>query len=184
MNHGKLVENHGKLAVILFDVGDRVLGMEDYALEDLVRLSGYSARGIRHYIQLGLLARPKVAGRATRYPRETLGRLSAIRAWRDKDGMPVRRIKRELRKLEPAEVQWWADELEFPLGPAPMEIGALAPPHADSPSATLVGEGWVRLPLVPGLDLVMRDIAGEEVLRLAQAIQANYGAGAHLAPSE
>jgi DNA-binding transcriptional MerR regulator len=178
VNHGKLGFNQGKLAVIVFDLHATVLGVDDYALEDLVRLSGYSARGIRHYIQLGLLARPKVAGRATRYSRETLGRLSAIRVWRDKDGLSVPRIKRELRKLEASEVQSWADELEFPEGPAPMSVGALAPPQIDSPSATLVGDRWVRLPLVPGLDLVLREVTGEDVVKLAQEIQAKYGANA------
>jgi DNA-binding transcriptional MerR regulator len=153
--------------------------VDDYAIEDLMRLSGYSARGIRHYIQLGLLARPKLAGSATRYSRETLGRLAAIRFWRDKDGVSVRRIKRELRALEPEEVEVWANDLDpvesadtSPVVEAPAQGQAEAPLTAQLESV----ERWVRVPLVRGLDLVMREGAGAEVVELAREIQQKYGA--------
>ncbi len=154
--------------------------MGDYSLEDLVRLSRYSARGIRHYIQLGLLARPKLAGPATRYTRETLGRLAAIRVWRENDGIAVRRVKRLLRALPPEDVEAWANQLDPGEGKEvvpflPRTVIAPSPPPALSRKGLVVAEGWVRVPLVRGLDLVLRDGAGEEVVQMAREIQGRYG---------
>jgi DNA-binding transcriptional MerR regulator len=99
--------------------------VDDYDIDDLVRLSGYSARGIRHYITNRLLPRPKLAGNATRYTRGTLGCLAAIRALRDKDGLSIARIKRLLRGLTPEELEDWACELDPPegtIGEAPLTV--------------------------------------------------------------
>ncbi len=154
--------------------------MRDYSLGDLVSLSGYSARGIRHYIQLGLLSRPTVAARATRYPRETLGRLAAIRAWRD-EGVRVHRVKRALKALPPDELEAWANQLDpdpATLPPQPPPPLAIAPPVPVAPSLPplVTAERWVRVPLAPGLELMMREGAGEDVVRLAQEFQARYRA--------
>jgi hypothetical protein len=92
-NHGEVDENRGTFGVKAAEVDATVREMRDYSLDDLAALSGYSARGIRHYIQLGLLTRPKNAARATRYSRETLGRLAAIRHSRDQEGRSVNQVR-------------------------------------------------------------------------------------------
>jgi DNA-binding transcriptional MerR regulator len=175
--------------------------VKDYSLADLSRHTGYSARRIRQYIQSGLLPRPKLAGSRTRYSREALGRLAAILAWR-KDGLGSPQIKREVRALAPSKVEEWAAlydpeapsedadaKAEAEAGqkssspatmPAPTAPGPSAPPAPPSP--LVVGERWVRVPLVPGLDLMMLEGSGELVARLAHEIQAKYRATGRAGP--
>jgi DNA-binding transcriptional MerR regulator len=86
--------------------------VKEYSLADLMRLSGYSSRRIRQFIKIGLLGRPKFAGVRTMYSRETLGRLSAIMAWRRENGLGSPQIKREMRALTLEEVENWAEMLD------------------------------------------------------------------------
>jgi DNA-binding transcriptional MerR regulator len=161
--------------------------VKEYSLADLMRLSGYSSRRIRQFIKIGLLGRPKFAGVRTMYSRETLGRLSAIMAWRRENGLGSPQIKREMRALTLEEVENWAEMLD----PEPDEESATPePPPAAAPVLPaptnaqprepardlLIGERWVRVPLVPGLDLTMLEGSGELVVRLAREIQAKYQA--------
>jgi DNA-binding transcriptional MerR regulator len=140
--------------------------MEDYSMDDLVRLSGSSARAIRYYIQRGLLSRPTLAGRATRYSRETLGRLAFIRHLRDDEDLALKHIKRGVREFAPGESEYWASRLDPGADAEPLAL----PPDAAAPLA--VAERWGRVPLAPGLDLVLRDGASAEVVQLAAEIQA------------
>lgn len=114
-------------------------------IDDLVSLSGYSSRGIRHSITKGLLPRPKLAGSATRYSRETLGRLAAIRVWRDEDKLSLTRIKRELRQLTEEEVEDWACKLDPPEGKIGDPVITLEPTKSGARSGDSAGVWELRL---------------------------------------
>lgn len=49
------------------------------SLDELCRLTGFSKRTVRYYIQLGLVSRPIGEARAAKYSREHLGQLLRIR---------------------------------------------------------------------------------------------------------
>jgi hypothetical protein len=160
-----------------------------YSLKDLARLSGIPARSIRGYIQQGVLKRPRHAGPATSYDRETLGQLAMIRDKRREHGAVEYDILTEwVRALDADEIEAWAEELD-PLEPAedeptiananvpatpPLTATAHAPP---TPTAPLeIAERWFRVPLVPGLELMMLEGSGDLVKRLASEIQGKYRA--------
>jgi DNA-binding transcriptional MerR regulator len=146
--------------------------VNDYGMDDLVRLTGYSGRGIRHYIQNHLIPRPKFSGSATRYPRETLGRLAVIRAWR-REGMSIYWVKRNLKGLTAEELELWACDLDPPEGALPE---ATVQEREIAPGRSLTtAEQWSRVPIAAGLDLMMRNDAPDAVVQLAQEIQAKYG---------
>lgn len=48
-------------------------------MDELCRLTGFSKRTVRYYIQLGLVSRPIGEARAAKYSREHLGQLLRIR---------------------------------------------------------------------------------------------------------
>lgn len=48
-------------------------------MDELCRLTGFSKRTVRYYIQLGLVSRPIGEARAAKYSREHLGQLLKIR---------------------------------------------------------------------------------------------------------
>jgi hypothetical protein len=104
-----------------------------------------------------------------------LGRLAAIRFWRTQEGLAVRQIKREVRALTPEQVERWASKVDPIDGTAPRDgYVILAPRPIAIPGPLVTSERWVRVPLVPGLDLVMREDAGEAIAQLAREIQARY----------
>ncbi len=166
-----------------------------YSLKDLARLSGIPARSIRGYIQQGVLKKPRHAGPATRYDRETLGLLAAIRhARREHGAVQYGILKTKLRELDADEIEEWAEALDATppaenepptpnanaLSTAPAIPTAIptATPHATTtPTAPLeIAERWLRVPLVPGLELMMLEGSGELVKRLASEIQGKYRA--------
>jgi DNA-binding transcriptional MerR regulator len=155
-----------------------------YSLKDLARLTGIPARSIRGYIQQGVLESPRHAGPATSYDRETLGLLGAIRhARREHGAVAYVTLKAKLRALDADEIEAWAEELD-PLPavgddePTIANTPATPPVTATSPSTGPLetAERWVRVPLVPGLELMMLEGSGELVSRLAREIQGKYRA--------
>jgi DNA-binding transcriptional MerR regulator len=72
-----------------------VVGAE-LSLAELAEASGLQPRTIRSWVAQGLLARPLSRGPNARYPADTLERLLAIRAMRERLGMPLSAVRQEL----------------------------------------------------------------------------------------
>jgi DNA-binding transcriptional MerR regulator len=148
-------------------------------MSDLARLTGIPGRTIRSYIEAGLLPKPRFASNATAYSRETLGLLGVIRRARDEHRMTLTGIKPKLRAMTPEQVEEWAEELD-PTSQASEGVEAPAPVRtsaAPAPAAPLpldASERWLRVALIPGLELMMREGSGELVARLAREIQTKY----------
>ena len=152
----------------------------------LVERTGFDARTIRRYIERGLLPRPILAGRQTRYGHEHLvrllaigklyeksGRLSVIQAELDKRSFP------ELEALaglaEPGEVRGSVGDV---VAPAARDASATsvepAAPRATSMDAPSKGERWTKVTLLAGLELMVRDDATDFVRRIAREIEERY----------
>jgi DNA-binding transcriptional MerR regulator len=84
-------------------------------IADLSRLSGVSAVTIKAYIRRGLLARVKFYGTATRYPREHLVRLLAVKCLKAQGLKSLDDVRRRLDGWSPSEMERWV--LHFPIHP-------------------------------------------------------------------
>ncbi len=166
-----------------------------YSMDELVALTGIPARTIRHYIKEGLLPKTRYASNATTYSRETLGLLGAILQLRRGKGVSIPVHARKLRALPPDDVEALAEELDPQAQDDEGEeltvattATATATPAATAtatatatPTATATletAERWLRVPLLPGLDLMLLDGSGDVVTRIAHEIQSRYRATA------
>lgn len=132
------------------------------SIHELSERTGVAPRTIRCYIAWRMLPRVDVRGRATRYGREHFVRLLFIKRALDNGGGRGW-IRAELRKRS-------LESLEE-------ELGLVAPPTGPSHAAEdalVAAERWARVPLLPGLDLVLRDDAAPMVRRIAREIQRAY----------
>lgn len=68
-------------------------------MDELCRLTGFSKRTVRYYIQLGLVSRPIGEARAAKYSREHLGQLLRIREL-STAGVSLERIREVLAGKE------------------------------------------------------------------------------------
>jgi hypothetical protein len=170
---------------------------KDYSLADLQRLTSYSSRNIYRYMDMGLVPRPRHAGSQTRYSRHALGRLLAIAKLRREDKYDTADVEDALRALTDEEAEAYAEACD-PLRPvavatppaptpkpAPRDVDAgpvsieLSGPTAPTPAPPAgVPQRWVRIALVPGLELMVYEGGGELVARLAQEIVTKYAANA------
>jgi DNA-binding transcriptional MerR regulator len=166
--------------------------VKTYSMNELTELTKLSARTVRQYIALNLIDKPTLAGSATRYSRETLGKLLAIRAWRFDERITTHGIRRALREWPEGEAEAWAEEVD-PIAPPPAPpakvVGAapaahapvvVAPATAAHPGGApgdALGEKWHHVPLMPGLMLLMREGAGEMTASVAREIQTRYRVG-------
>lgn len=110
---------------------------EGFTVRELAKLSGVAAITIKSYVRRGLLGRVKFYGAATRYPREHLLRLLAIRLCQFQGLRHLDEIRRTLDASGPGEMERWV--LGYPLPPA--TLTALGhPPKAkqnkETPTAT------------------------------------------------
>ncbi|GIW21149.1 MAG: hypothetical protein KatS3mg068_0156 [Candidatus Sericytochromatia bacterium] len=63
-----------------------------YSIDLLSKLTGFSKRTIRYYIEIGLLEPPVGACRGSYYTEQHLSKLQAIKLWTN-NGVPVTQIK-------------------------------------------------------------------------------------------
>ncbi len=144
---------------------------DGWLLPDLAKLADIAPRAVRYYLQRGLLTRPTFRGTATRYGREQLLRLIAIRRFREKEQLDLATIKRRLGAMTTAELEAFATA-ELPPGPLTDALGlatestATAAPldRADG----ITGEPWERIGLLPGLELMVKADASPLVRRLVK----------------
>ena len=137
-----------------------------YTVTELAQAGGVGIRTIRHYVAEGLLEKTAFEGPNTRYGREHLVIVLAIRKLKESGVRRLPEIKRRLAGLS-------VEELAREVLPAP--AAPAAPAAAPAPSSGVAGEAWRRVELIPGLELWAREGAGEVVTRLAGEIRERYG---------
>jgi DNA-binding transcriptional MerR regulator len=175
LDRGDVRSNHGELALTAGDTHAKPFDVKTYSINELQQLTKLSARTVRQYSALNMIPTPKFAGSATRYPRETLGKLLAIRKWRIDDHVATSEIRRALREHDAESWEAWAEEVD-PLPKPPAKVVAPAPVTPPAPGEAL-GEKWHHVALMPGLMLLMREGAGEMTASVAREIQKRYRAG-------
>jgi DNA-binding transcriptional MerR regulator len=136
-----------------------------YRVSDVLRRTGLTRRAIRHYVQMKLIAGAKARGPGTVYTHEQLVRLQVIALLRRRDRMSLPKIRQRLAGLTLADL-----EALLPKPPPPPPESA-PKPEAIAASAVL----WQHVPLLPGLELRIRDDAGPVIHRLAREIATTYG---------
>lgn len=80
---------------------------EGFLVRDLARLAGVSIPTIKRYVRHGLLAPVPFYGTATRYPRDYLTRVLALRYWRAQGNKTLAELRRRLDAVTFAEMQQW-----------------------------------------------------------------------------
>ncbi len=146
-----------------------------FHIRELVEHTGVSARTIHRYLATQVLPPVKTRGRATTYGWEHLARLLYARLLREARHDPVlipKDIKRTpLARIEAALVEDGLVATDRRPEP-PLRTAATSPAEA---RPTLGGaERWTRVPVMPGLDLLLLDDASEIVHRVAAEVQARY----------
>jgi DNA-binding transcriptional MerR regulator len=150
-----------------------------YPPAEITRLTGFTTRTLRYYVELNLIPGPKSHGPGVRYTREHLVRLLAIKHLRDTGKLRLDAIKRRLAKLSLAEME--ALTSPAPADPEPTPPPPDAPAPAALPALSIAYARWDYIELIPGLELRVRGDAGPVLRRLAHEIHAHYGAAARAA---
>jgi len=96
---------------------------DEYSIEQLAKLTGFTRRNIRSYVQQGLIDSPGSVGRNARYGRKHLMRLQAIRTLREAHNLPLADIRARMLFADPQEVE----DLAAQAG----ESGSPVPPDSD-----------------------------------------------------
>lgn len=102
-----------------------------YVMQDLIEQSGLAARTIRHYVERGLIPRPRGLGPAAEYEEDHLVRAVAIARMRAR-GMSVDAIAEHVQAWTTAKFKRYVRET----APAP----ASAPAPAPAPAPAVEGE--------------------------------------------
>ncbi|HVY45543.1 MAG TPA: helix-turn-helix domain-containing protein [Minicystis sp.] len=135
------------------------------SLVELAAAAGVTPRAIRHYRECGALPAPEFRSSRTRYGRDHLARLFAIRAMLA-DGRDLESIRRRLSTLTPAEI-----EAYLPPAPAPPAAPQAPPPlSSDAP--------WHRRTLLPGVELHVRADVSLAVRTFVQQLADQFLGGA------
>jgi DNA-binding transcriptional MerR regulator len=106
-----------------------------YGIEEMAALGGVTRRTVRYYVQEGLIPPPLGVGRGRHYGPQHLARLQAVKAFQEK-GLSLEEIRRELAR-----------------GPARPGDGRRAPRRTRGSAPAVARSAWVRLEVVPGLEL-------------------------------
>lgn len=167
-----------------------------WLLAELSALTGLGKRTLRHYLECGVLPPPDFRGVATRYQRVHLLRLVALMHWQKTQELSLGEIKRRLDAVPAAELEAFVWQLPLsepllallhqsdPFGGSrpPPELAQAKPlPDPDAKAAPLGvepplrgGALWCRIPLLPGLELLLDTGASPVVMRLAREVQAQF----------
>jgi DNA-binding transcriptional MerR regulator len=161
---------------------------EGFLARDLARLAGVSVPTVKRYVRHGLLAPVPFLGTATRYPRDYLVRILALRYWRTDGSKTLAELRRRLDSVSLAEMQTWVMSHPLPAETAAAlrndNVGAhgtsgehsaraaQAEASADaleSPDAALQlpAESWRHWTLMPGLELHLASDAAPITRQLA-----------------
>jgi DNA-binding transcriptional MerR regulator len=132
---------------------------------------GVSARTVRFYTAERVLPSPEFRGAATRYGRQHLVCLAAIRWLQRERGMSLPAIRDYLRTAKQEDLECVAAAVLPELAAAGVSRdgveGAVAAP---SSGVTTVSDTWQRLTILPGLEVHLHSTASAEVQGLARGV--------------
>jgi DNA-binding transcriptional MerR regulator len=133
---------------------------------------GVSARTVRFYTAERVLPSPEFRGAATRYGREHLVCLAAIRCLQRERRMSLPSIRQYLRTANKEDVERVAAAVLPELAAAAVsgdgaEADAMA---ASSGGVASVSDTWHRLTILPGLEVHLHSTASAEVQGLARSV--------------
>jgi DNA-binding transcriptional MerR regulator len=167
---------------------------------ELYPLVGFTPRTVREYVRRGFLTRPVFRGRATRYQRQQVIRLLAIKLLRAEHfNIHANTMLAHLERFNPEELEAWVlarpmsahirealaqDALARGAGTATSPSAAASPAlafQAQPPIAavkypTLSDAGWEHSPLLPGLQLSLRSDAGSAAQKAFEHLQTEFRA--------
>jgi hypothetical protein len=151
-----------------------------WSRRELALLTGISLRTIRLYQQRRVLPSVPFRGSATRYQREHLLALLAIKRLRATQPGELDDTRARLAAFTPAELESFATEGLAP-GPLADALGVQPQPQpatVASPQTPLVNlPSWKRLELALGLELHVREDVSPQVLDLARRVYELSGRG-------
>lgn len=152
-----------------------------WTLVELAQITATRERMLKRWLEVELVPRPPFRGVATRYGRQQLVWVLAVRRMQATDPAPLRTIKERLMAMPGERVEAMAREA-CPPGAAAEALGlgrranpAVGATNASEPVAELPASGpgigrWTRFELRLGLELGIRDDASPEVRALAARI--------------
>jgi DNA-binding transcriptional MerR regulator len=146
------------------------LRLDGFTAAELGAKVGVSARTVRYYTAQHVLPSPQFRGSATRYLREHLVHLAAIRALQRERRYSLAAIRSHLTPLSAADLERLAATV------LPELATPLAPPLPPAP-AQPASDAWHRLTLLPGLEIHLHAAASSEVRTLARSIVASVQGG-------
>jgi hypothetical protein len=156
--------------------------LEGFTATELGARVGVGPRTVRFYLAERLLPPAVFRGRGTRYVREHLIRLAAVRQLQRTERLGMLALRRRLAVLSEAAIEQLAEAFlrEHPAGatasPALPEAATPVSAPAPAPSAT-VAVRWQRLTLLPGLELHLSGEATPDTMRIANEIASPFVAG-------
>jgi DNA-binding transcriptional MerR regulator len=140
------------------------LRLEGFTAAELGAKVGVSARTVRYYTAQHVLPAPQFRGAATRYLREHLVHLAAIRYLQRERRCSLDTIRRQLEPLPAADLERLAAALLPELASPPPAPASPAMPALPAPDA------WYRITILPGLEIHVHAAASAEVQSLARSI--------------
>ena len=141
--------------------------IEGFTAAQLGAQLGVSARTVRYYTAERLLPAPQFRGRATRYLREHLVQLAAIRHLQQGRRLALATIRHRLARLTGPELEQMAFTA-FPQLALPQP--ALIPRGLTPAEPDLVSVRWQHVTVLPGLEIQLRDGAGEAIAAIANEL--------------
>lgn len=142
--------------------------------------AGIQARTIAFYISEGLLPSPRFRGPATRYDREHLLRVVAIKKLQRDEKLSLSQVKRRLKTMTREQLEELAraelaksEAMPSQKDATPAGAAEGAPARA---SASTAMTSWERLEILPGLELFVRSNVSPHVRRVVREIEAQFAA--------
>lgn len=128
----------------------------EYTIQQVVERTGLAPRVIREWTSRDVVAKPTGRGPGTRYSEDLVLRLMAVQRLR-LQGMPLRTIRSELRRMSKAQVAAFLGEtLEAPAPASPPPPTAAAPPPEAADPALGFDAPPAALPAAPTSEAVAR----------------------------
>ncbi len=137
-------------------------------LEELAAEAQVAPRTVRYYVQRGLLPAPAFHGRDTRYGRDHLLRLLAIKRLQQA-GLPLDAIEARLAGASEKELERLGSKASIEVELPPVAIPP-RPPGPRAPTPSSAAERWERFALAKGLELHVKGDASAAVRRIAREI--------------
>jgi hypothetical protein len=153
-----------------------------WTLGELSQITGMRKTVLKRWLETGIVPRPPFHGVATRYGRQQLVWVLAVRRLQAKDQVPLPKIKQRLSAMPGEQVEALAREA-CPPGAAAEALGIPAAQAASgaasgvltaAPDLPAGGPGvgrWTRFDLGLGLELSVRDDASASMRALAARIR-------------